>query len=176
VIPPSASRPPPPGFADLRPGQGQDEPAETAEETCVKNVTKGAVAVAALATAQKVAKKIFAGDEGSGRSNGTDRWHAATVNLPPDRVSEDGTAPPPLRDLSGIEVRMQQAPDGKGTEIYVRSTGADVGDVRRALREAKSLLEVGDVLLPAGPPTTQPTPLNKPIRTATEHAREEGRL
>jgi hypothetical protein len=157
-------------------GRARTDLRQTAEETGVKNVTKGAVAVAALATAQKVAKKIFAGDEGPSRSEGKDRWHAATVNLPPERVSDDGAAPPPLRDMSGIEVRMQQAPDGKGTEIYVRSTGADVGDVRRALREAKSLLEVGDVLLPAGPPTTQPTPLNKPIRTATEHAREEGRL
>jgi hypothetical protein len=146
----------------------------------MKNVTKGAVAVAALATAQKMAKKVLAGDEGPSRSDGKDRWHAVTVNLPPERVSSDGAAPPPLRDLSSVEVRMQQAPGGKGTEIYVRSTGSsngpDVGDVRKALREAKSLLETGDVLLPDSPPTTQPTPLNKPIRTATEHAREEGRL
>ena len=146
----------------------------------MKNVTKGAVAVAAFATAQKAAQKVVqrvrAGDEGPSRGDGKDRWHAATVNLPPQQVSDDGSAPPPLRDLGGIEVRMQQAPGGRGTEIYVRSTGADVGDVRRALREAKSLLETGEVLLPAGPPTTQPTLLNKPIRTATEHAREEGRL
>ena len=146
----------------------------------MKNVTKGAVAVAALATAQKaaqkVAKRILAGDEGPHRGKGADRWHAATVNLPPERVAGDGTAPPPLRDMSGIEVRMQQAPGGRGTEIYVRSTGAEVADVRKALREAKSLLEVGDVLLPDYPPTTQSTLLNKPIRTATEHGREEGRL
>jgi hypothetical protein len=147
----------------------------------MKNVTKGAVAVAAvavaaLATAQKVAKKVLAGDEGPSRSDGKDRWHAVTVNLPPERVSDDGTAPPPLRDMGGVEVRLQKAPGDKGTEIYVRSTGADVGEVRRALREAKSLLETGEVLLPDAPSTTQPTPLNKPIRTATEHAREEGRL
>jgi hypothetical protein len=150
----------------------------------MKNVAKGAVAVAALATAQKtaqkVARKILAGDEGPHRGEGTDRWHAATVDLPPERVSDGGGAPPPLRDLAGIEVRMQQAPGGRGTEIYVRSTGGsdspDVGTVRKALREAKSLLETGDVLLPDHPPTTQPTPLNKPTRTATEHARGEGRL
>jgi hypothetical protein len=146
----------------------------------MKNVTKGAVAVAALATAQRVAKKVLAGDEGPSRSDGKDRWHAATVNLPPDRVSDDGTAPPPLRDMGGVEVRIQKAPAGNGTEIYVRSTGSsnspDVGDARRALREAKSLLETGEVLLPDAPSTTRPTPLNKPIRTATEHAREEGRL
>ena len=142
----------------------------------MKNVTKGAVAVAALATAQKVVKKVLAGDDGPGRSDRPDRWHAATVNLPPERVSDDGAAPPPLRDMAGVEVRMQQAPDGKGTEIYVRSTGADVGEVRKALREAKSLLETGEVLLPDRPTTTEPTVLNAPIRTATAHAREEGRL
>jgi hypothetical protein len=146
----------------------------------MKNVTKGAVAVAAFATAQKAAQKVAqrvrAGDEGPSRGDGKDRWHGATVNLPPEQVSADGAAPPPLRDMGGIEVRMQQAPDGKGTEIYVRSAGADVSDVRKALREAKSLLETGEVLLPDRPTTTQPTPLNKPIRTATEHGREEGRL
>ena len=142
----------------------------------MKNLTKGAVAVTALAAAQKVAKRVLAGDDGPSRGDGKDRWHAATVNLPPERVSDDGSAPPPLRDMAGIEVRMQKAPADKGTEIYVRSTGADVADVRRALREAKSLLETGDVLLPAGPPTTEPTPLNTPIRTATAHGREEGRL
>jgi hypothetical protein len=142
----------------------------------MRNVTKGAVAVAAFATAQKVVRKVLPGDGGAGRSDGTDRWHAATVNLPPERVSADGAAPPPLRDLAGIEVRMQAAPADRGTEIFVRSTGADVADLRRALREAKSLLETGDVLLPDAPATTQPTPLNKPLRTVTEHAREEGRL
>jgi hypothetical protein len=146
--------------------------------TPMKNVTKGAVAVATLATA-KVVRKVFAGDEGltrSGSRGDKDRWHVVTVNLPPDRVSADHVAPPPLRDMPGIEVRMQPAPGERGTEIAVKSTGADVGELRRALRETKSLLEAGDVLLPDAPATTRPTPLNKPLRTVTGHAREEGRL
>jgi hypothetical protein len=142
----------------------------------MKNVAKAGVAVAALATAQKIVRKVLAGDEGPGRSDRTDRWHVVTVNLPPDQVSTDDVAPPPLRDMAGIEVRMQPAPGARGTEIAVRSTGADVAELRRALREAKSLLETGDVLLPDAPSTTEPTTLNEPLRTVTEHARDEGRL
>jgi hypothetical protein len=153
----------------------------------MKNVTRGAVAVAALATAQKVVRAVVSNGEvlgrsisrsahrPGGRSDGADRWHVITVNVPPDRVPAD-PAPPPLREVPAIQIRTQAAPGGRGTEIAVKSPDAGVGDVRRALREAKSLLETGEVLLPDAPPTTQPTPLNKPLRTVTEHAREEGRL
>jgi hypothetical protein len=166
------------GFGDLAGGQDRRDcrPDEGADETPMKNVTKAGVAVAAVATAQKLVRRVLAGDDGPHRSDARDRWHVVTVNLPPGQVSPDDGAPPPLRTMAGIEVRTQPAPGGRGTEIAARSTGADLGDLRRALREAKSLLETGDVLLPAGPPTTQPTPLNAPIRTVTEHAREEGRL
>ena len=141
----------------------------------MKTVTKAGVEVAALATAQKMVRRVLAGDDGPHRSDGKDRWHVVTVNLPPEQVSADDVAPP-LRNMAGIDVRVQPAPGDRGTEIAVRSTGADVGEIRRALREAKSLLETGEVLLPDAPATTQPTPLNAPIRTVTEHAREEGRL
>ena len=143
----------------------------------MSKVTKGAVAVAALTAAQKVARKVLTSDDGGGRSAGADRWHVVTVNLPPERVSPDGLAPVPLRDLPDVEVRMQKAPADKGTEIAVKGAkGADVGTLRRALREAKSLLETGEVLLPSGPPTSQPTPLTAPLRAVTAHGREEGRL
>jgi hypothetical protein len=38
------------------------------------------------------------------------------------------------------------------------------------------LLETGEILQPDRPPTTRPTPLNKPLREATANAREGGRL
>ncbi|MEU4626456.1 hypothetical protein AB0G04_41565 [Actinoplanes sp. NPDC023801] len=78
-----------------------------------------------------------------------------------------------------VEIRLAAAPGGRGTEIAVRILdGSPItdGEVRRALRETRSLLEAGDVLLPSGPPTTVSTPLNRPLQTATAHGREGGLL
>jgi len=78
-----------------------------------------------------------------------------------------------------VEVRLAAAPGGRGTEIAVRvPEGSDItdGEVRRALRETRSLLEAGDVLLPSGPPATTPTLLNRPLQTVTQHGREGGLL
>lgn len=107
-----------------------------------------------------------------------DRWHAVTVNLPPDRVGPDPLAP--LGDT--VEVRVERAPGDRGTELHARlRAGADatrdqVRELRAALRQAKMLLETGEVLAPTAPGTTTPTPLNAPLRAATAHARGEGRL
>ena len=71
------------------------------------------------------------------------RWLVVTV----DRPLEDGDAGvhTQLRD-SGAEVEIRPAPDGRGTEIAARPRGARRDEVRAALREAKQLLEVGEVL------------------------------
>jgi hypothetical protein len=101
--------------------------------------------------------------------------------------------PEPLAELGDtVEVELRTAPGGRGTEIAVRPrngepSGAGAvaarlrGDdprwaVRRALRETRSLLETGEVLHPSQPPTTERTPLNRPLEYATRHGREEGRL
>ncbi|MEV6630223.1 hypothetical protein AB0M54_05660 [Actinoplanes sp. NPDC051470] len=65
-------------------------------------------------------------------------------------------------------MRLQAAPGGRGTELHVRTTDPEApdGEVRRALREGRSLLEIGEVLRPGGP-TTEPTLFNKPLRAAT---------
>ncbi|MEV8510216.1 hypothetical protein AB0368_36045 [Actinoplanes sp. NPDC051475] len=77
-----------------------------------------------------------------------------------------------------VEVTLRPAPGSRGTEVVVsaRDDTVPAGRIRRALRETRSLLETGDVLLPAGPPTTTPTPLNRPLRAATRHGREGGLL
>ncbi|GAA3285559.1 hypothetical protein GCM10020218_045690 [Dactylosporangium vinaceum] len=57
--------------------------------------------------------------------------------------------------------------------------GADPQRVRRlraALRAARSLAEVGEVLRPDAPATTKPTLTGAPLAYATRHGREEGRL
>jgi hypothetical protein len=146
----------------------------------MSKVTKGAVAVAAVTTAQRMARKVLSPHDpgGPGRSGKrSERRHVVTVYKSPQEVSPDGVAPGPLEQLADVEVRMQPAPGGRGTEISVQAgKDADHAAIRRALREAKQLLETGEVLLPDGPPTTRPTVLNAPLRATTASAREEGRL
>jgi hypothetical protein len=107
------------------------------------------------------------------------RRHVVTVYRP---LSEVEAAPLPgsLREIEGeVEIKICAAPGGRGTEIAVRvpeGSGVADGDVRRALRETRSLLEAGDVLLPSGPPTTVPTLFNRPLRAATRRGREGGLL
>jgi hypothetical protein len=104
------------------------------------------------------------------------RRHVITVNRPVDEIAE--VLPEPLTAYHGaLDVQLRAAPAGRGTEISARALNDTVsdGDIRRLLRESRSLLEVGDVLQPGGP-TSTPTPLNAPLRAATRHGREGGLL
>ncbi|ADB31044.1 hypothetical protein Kfla_1950 [Kribbella flavida DSM 17836] len=111
-----------------------------------------------------------------------ERWRVVTVYRSIDEIGE--TLPEPLAELGDeIEVRLTPAPGDKGTEVAARlrsATGQDSADklrtLRRALRDAKQILEVGWVLEPGRHTTTQPTALNEPLRKATAHAKEEGVL
>jgi hypothetical protein len=102
--------------------------------------------------------------------------HVITVFLPPAEVEATLRRPLTSRD-DDLDVRLREAPGGRGTEISVRSLTGAVTDaeIRRALRVGRSLLEVGEVLQP-GVATTTPTPLNRLLRTATRHGREGGLL
>jgi hypothetical protein len=107
-----------------------------------------------------------------------DRWHSITINRTPEQL---GPKPPPLDELGfPVQIRVRPAPGDRGTEVAVRAeAGADrdtVRHLRRALREARSLAEVGEVLLPDTPATTHRTPTGAPLAYATRHGREEGRL
>jgi hypothetical protein len=133
-------------------------------------LTAGAAAAGAV-----TAQRIVAARRSSGADDG--RRHVITVNRPFDEVGE-GPLPGPLAALGGgIEVGRRPAPGGRGTEIAARARSGAVaaGEIRRALRESRSELEVGYVLRPGGP-TTEPTALNKPLRAATAHGREGGLL
>jgi len=106
------------------------------------------------------------------------RRHVVTVFRPYDDLAAR-QIPGSLTELGdAVEITLRAAPGGRGTEIAVRARDASVtaGRIRRALRETRSLIETGDVLLPAGPPTTTPTLLNRPLRAATRHGREGGLL
>ncbi len=94
-------------------------------------------------------------------------WQTVTVGCSPDEASPGGRLPDPLAALAELlEVRLTPAPGGRGTELSARTrqqprpdaTGWKGEDparqIRTALRYAKELIEVGEVLLvepqPAG--------------------------
>jgi hypothetical protein len=114
------------------------------------------------------------------RHESGDTWLTVTVNRPPDEVLPQGTPPPPL-DAYGdqLEVRVRPAPGDRGAELAARHRDGGPGDtmkLRRDLREAKSLLETGEVMLPDAPPTTHPTPLGKILGAVDRRAQKEGVL
>jgi hypothetical protein len=144
-------------------------------------VVRGAAVVAAGAGLFAAARRAVTAVRDRSPVPGSDdggpvRWHSVTVYK--DR-STIGDLPAPLAELGDhVEVRLETAPGGKGTEIHVRSTDSDgrAGEIRAALRRGKSLLETGEVLEPDRPGTSTPTPLNAPLRAATARGTEGGRL
>ncbi|WP_432971449.1 hypothetical protein [Dactylosporangium sp. CA-233914] len=107
-----------------------------------------------------------------------DRWHSVTIYSSPERLA---SMPPPLDELGfPVEIRIRPAPGDRGTELAARIADGSGGDrvrqLRTALREARSLAEVGEVLRPDAPSATQPTLTGAPLEYATRYGREEGRL
>jgi hypothetical protein len=154
----------------------------------MKKATVGTVAVAAAAIV--AGRRLARGGRAQPAASARDRWHTITIFCEPERL---GALPPPLDELGEpVEVNIRPAPGDHGTELSARLTNRvptgvrklaarardddPVRRLRRALREARSLAEVGEVLQPDTPPTTRPTPTGAPLAYATRHAREEGRL
>jgi hypothetical protein len=142
--------------------------------------TLGSVASLAARAGGAVVRQVRSAIEhGNGGASGATRapasgWLVVTVFREPTEI--DATAlPAPLAAFGdSVETRIRPAADGKGTELAVRrtdrSSGSDSGaarlvggdpqgDLRSALREAKQLIEVGEVL------AVDPTPHGK--RSAT---------
>lgn len=92
-----------------------------------------------------------------------DRWIVVTVNCPPQRLASPADLPEPLIRIGDIvDLEICPAPGDRGTEIGARlrdhprpriagSGRRDVEDLRAmvedALREARSIIETGEVLL-----------------------------
>jgi hypothetical protein len=111
------------------------------------------------------------------------RWLVVTIHRPPDDVRADVDGSGPLSRLRGeIDVTVRPAPGDKGTELAARPTATDGGsaemrrELRRALRETKSILECGEVVEPSRPGSSHPGPAGKVLRAVTARARGEGRL
>lgn len=122
-----------------------------------------------------------------------ERWLTVTINRSPADVGSDKELPPPLdRHQDRLDVRIRPAPGDRGTELSVRLkeapgavatsaparlAGADPRqEIRQALREAKALLETGEVMLPDSPPTTRDTPGGRIIGLVTRRSGGEGVL
>jgi hypothetical protein len=106
-----------------------------------------------------------------------------TVLREPDDVGTPDAPPPPLTRFGDrIEVRVGAAPGDKGTELSARfreQPGADeIGELRSALREAKQLLETGEVLRVEPQPhgLRKPTPQGAAVEGMAQRAPEEGVL
>ena len=153
----------------------------------------GALLLRRQTTARLAGNVVDSSAQTNGRGVQQDRWHAVTVNRPPEEVSSEKPLPGPLTELGDkIEVQIRPAPGDKGTEIAARVRGsvpsgplgtyARLSDndprqaLRKALRETKSLLETGEVLKPDTRPSTKPTPGGKLLGIATSRSWEEGRL
>jgi hypothetical protein len=104
---------------------------------------------------------------------------AASVFLPIDRLRAV-PLPEPLAALGdAVEVSRTPAPGDRGTEVRVR-----VVDRRRvprerarlALRQAKELLETGEVQPPDEPVTRRRTLASVPLEAAVRRAGRAGRL
>jgi len=85
-------------------------------------------------------------------SAGEERWNAVTISAE-HRLVVDGELPRPLQGLEDrIEVRYRAAPGDRGVELSARPRpGADSvqelrGEIRKALRESKQLIETGEIL------------------------------
>lgn len=123
------------------------------------------------------------------------RWRAVTINRAPDEVMPDNRRPGPLAELGDlVDVEVRAAPGGKGTELRARLkspeptgvtsaaarlSGKDPRQrVRAALREAKQLIEVGEVLRvdPTPHGRRSATPTGAVVEAATKRAGGEGLL
>jgi hypothetical protein len=127
--------------------------------------TIGNVASLAARGAGSVVRQVRAvvhpsGVRPAGAGQPASGWLVVTVFVEPSEI-DIAKLPAPLADLGErIEVRVRAAAGGKGTEIAVRPrerrpsgstlgrlTGNDaLADLRSALRRAKQLIEVGEVL------------------------------
>jgi hypothetical protein len=111
------------------------------------------------------------------------RWRAVTVLCSPEQVGTGADLPAPLATLGDrLEVRITPAPGDRGTELAARyrdrPSDDDLRALRSALRQAKQLIEVGEVLRvdPAPHGVRKRTRQGAALEGATARAGGEGVL
>jgi hypothetical protein len=144
--------------------------------TSMKPLRTGLLLTAGMAVGRVLAKKVMARRT---TPHGDAEWFTVTVNAPRDAVAGDGRLSAVLAELGDrVETRIVAAPGDRGCEVAVRVTGSQpsADQVRRRLRDAKSLVETGEVVRPDPPTTGKPTPGGALVRAMTRRAGGEGRL
>ncbi|SBT45587.1 hypothetical protein [Micromonospora auratinigra] len=122
----------------------------------------GLVAAAGAGAARLVVRRRERPQGATGTDPRPGRAQVVTVAGRPDEVLPRGRWPEPLRPLDGaVQLSARPAPGGRGTELAARPLGGHaelpgmaahlVGDdpgryLRQLLREAKQLVETGEVL------------------------------
>ena len=152
------------------------------------------LAARAGGTVVRQVRSVFEQDGGAGAAKApASGWLVVSIYREPTEI--DATAlPAPLAAYGDrIETRIRPAPGGKGTELAARLvqrsagsasaparlTGGDPqGDLRSALRQAKQLIEVGEVLAvdPAPHGKRNATPGGAALEAATKRAPKGGVL
>jgi len=109
------------------------------------------------------------------------RWRAVTVLTDPQQLA--ATTPAPLAAFGDrLEVRVSPAPGDRGAELAARFRGPvtedEIDELRAALREAKALVEVGEVLrVDPQPHGHRPaTPQGAALEGMADEAPEQGVL
>lgn len=137
----------------------------------------GAVAVTAGVVRWLASRSTEAAGE---RQN---RWMMITINCPPQRLASRADLPAPISRLGdAVDIKIGPAPGDRGSELGVRlrelprlrlaggSPRRPGGDprraVREALREAKSLIETGEILRRDRPMPERPAPAGKLLEFA----------
>lgn len=110
------------------------------------------------------------------------RWLSVTVNTSPERIGGAQPLPEPLERLADrVEIRIRPAAGDWGTELSARPRESDPGsdalaEVRSALRQAKSIIETGEVLQADARPSAHPGPAGRLLRLADKASGGKGRL
>jgi hypothetical protein len=152
-----------------------------------------AIAAGALGGAALVVRRVRGSAARRKLRDDPSRWRFVTINRAPEEVAPGGRMPAAVAALGeSVETAVRPAPGGRGTELGVRLVGGEPSglrsvvkrvrrddprqDVRAALREAKQVIETGEVLVADRPGTTKKTVRSKPLELTLRAAGSEGRL
>jgi hypothetical protein len=110
------------------------------------------------------------------------RWIMVTINCAPQRLASRADLPEPITRLGdAVDIKICPAPGDRGTELgarlrdlprtkiagmVMRRSEDPRHMVEKALRQAKAIIEAGEVVRPDWPPSAQPAQAGKLVELA----------